>query len=559
MTQIKINTFWIKQFKNTNQISAYLPSKIQGYSFLVGKMKLRDLLEVGTSTMLKEFYSFNSVDKIPINIHNIDQQLGENKIKWGLENFLKNYDTQLSYNEVIEEWKNTNEDEENREELNIIPQRLTENTRLSQIWDYLNNNNYPYFPNSFICAVNLKDSDIDEKHEYFEITLSWEKWTVFVIDGQHRLYGSIIKKTEAIKKWLIKEENISADDIIIKDYEEFILANKEMEVIVTLMVNIPIELQASLFQIINFRTQKIRSSLYFDLFNFPVDDISADELAHSIVLDLYLKDKSEKRSAWYLIHLSEFYKKEDRKLYISQGTLAKRITEYFDVWEIFYFYKNDSIKTRLFTANEVRDYYSNPQINYYNQIWKTFTNFMYNYFAAIKIEYGDKWANNDFQVVKSTWIGVFMNLLWVIYSVDFYKRVTPNVKNFTQYDSMWDFEITSIKNIIEWVSKEIPFDKEQMKASAWLWIQWKITTQMIKFLKNKWKLDMLLWKEVELKSVLSNEELRSISCKDTIFRAKLRRHLKTFQNSDYVPNEEYFAASILMVIGYIYFNLDKKN
>jgi hypothetical protein len=69
-----------------------------------------------------------------------------------------------------------------------------------------------------------------------------------------------------------------------------------MEVMVTLLVNVPIELQASIFQTINFEAKRISSSMYYNLFDFKSYDISWMELSHSTVKELIKLDGDKKKS-----------------------------------------------------------------------------------------------------------------------------------------------------------------------------------------------------------------------------------------------------------------------
>lgn len=563
--KIQIQCFWLKQYNTRNNLEDFLPEKLKEYSFLVWKIKLKDLLALGTSTMLKEFYSFNSDKPNLITIQNIDS-INDNNLKRWLKNFLDNYSNRIPDIDALEQLKLGEESTIDEDSfLNIIPQRLTDVTRLSEIWQYLKYNDYPFLPNSFICAINLENWDISkDASDIVTVNIERKESSIFVIDWQHRLYGSLIKKEEVLKRGLMKAEEIEADSVVNISGIDYVLANKDMEVIISLMVNIPIELQASLFQIINFRTQRIRSSLYFDLFNFPINDLSQDELAHSIILNFYLKDKPVKKSAWYLIHLSEFYKKEDNKLYISQWSFAKKIQEYFSLWEIFYFYNNQDIKSKLFTKNEVRKYYDDSQISYYNKVGAVYTNFMYDYFAALKKEYKSSWEDSGFQVMKSTWVGVFMNLLGTFYCLDFIKK-KKNIESFIEYSGEGDDEnIDNIYSNLKWISEHFSFSKESLKSSAWFWIQGSLTKEIIQFLHKEGKLDSLLEKEEELKSFIQDDEIKHISCRDKIFNTKLRRYLKNIIANrkdwddvinNFVPNVEYHAASILIAIWYIYYNL----
>lgn len=547
----KIYWMWIKQFHNKNEIKRFqekISEDITWYSFFMVKMNIVDLVKLSSTFPLKENYSFEWDNKI------------ENPIfEWWKEvpDFLWEVDL-LEF-----------EDSENLISNQI--QRRQKEDRLLKIWKYLRYSKFPFFPTSIVWAIN--DPWITFKslsNDIFEIDLDKADNSIFIVDGLHRLLWSVIKKSELEKKNLIINDPYWITESIENiNWEDYVFANKNMEVIVTLLINTPIELQASIFQTINFEARRISPSMYYNLFDFKNNDISDIELSHSVVKNLIELDKIKKSSIWKKIFLSEYHKKValNRKLLtISQSSFAEKINDFYKTWHLFYFYEKEDWKYPgvIFKEDEYNNYFIEWEVKYYNAIKEKLAQLLNWYFEVIAEMYKDEWDKpEESQVSKTTWISVFMNIFEIIFVIWLLKE-NDNLDNIKLEN--FNLNINFTKEIIlkiqeELKKKNLSFKKEDLLWSAWMWLQSRLTREVNMIIENyindtllsnfKIKFDSLIKDEGGLVQLILDSSYNNMN-KFNIRRlldSYIRKNSKT-ENSIkwFIPDNNFYILSMAYIL-----------
>lgn len=547
----KIYWIWIKQFHEVNEIKNFqekISHDISWYSFFMVKINIVDLVKLSSKFPLEENYSFDWNNRIKNPI-----------FEWGkkIPDFLWEVDL-LEF-----------EDSENLISNQI--QRRQKEDRLLKIWKYLRYSKFPYFPTSIVWAINdpwitfrLLSNDI------FEIDLDKANNSIFIADGQHRLLWSVIKKSILEKKNLIDNDPYWINDSVEKiNWEDYIFANKNMEVMLTLLVNTPIELQASIFQTINFEARRISPSMYYNLFDFKNNDISDIELSHSVVKNLIELDKTKQSSVWKKLFLSEYHKevaKNKKLLTISQSAFAQKLDELYRTWHLFYFYEKEDWKYPgvIFKEDEYNNYFIEWEVIYYNEIKEKLAKLLDWYFEIIAEIYKDEWDKPDeSQVSKTTWISVFMNIFEKIFVLWFLKENNDldNIK-LEKFNLNIDFTKKIILKIEEELKKKnLSFRKEDLWWSAWMWLQLRLTREVNLIIESYINNELLNNFKIKFDNLIKSEEnliqLMLDNSYENMNKFNIRRSLDSYirKNSKienkikwFIPDSNFYILSMAYIL-----------
>lgn len=544
----KIYWIWIKQFHTENEIKTFqekITKDIWLYSFIMVKMNIVDLVKLSSKFPLKENYSFESNDKI--------------------------------YNPIFEWWKivpdflwevDYLELEESENLISNQIQRRQRKDRLLKIWKYLRYSKFPYFPTSIVWAIN--DPWIIFNflwNDVIEIDLEKSTNSIFIVDGQHRLLWSVVKKSD-LKLDLNYNDPYWIDESVEKiNWEDYVFANKNMEVMVTLLVNTPIELQASIFQTINFEARRISPSMYYNLFDFKSNDISDIELSHSVVKNLIELDKIKQNSIWKKIFLSEYHKEisNDKKLLtISQSAFAQKLDQFYWTWHLFYFYEKEDWKYPgvIFKEEEYSNYFIKWEVEYYSKIKYKLSQLLNRYFEIIANIYADEWEKPDeSQVSKTTWISVFMNIFERVFILGLLKESTDlnnlKLENFTiNSDFIFDIVI-KIKNDLE--KKNLSFKKDDLRWSAWMWLQSRLTREVNILVENNLNEELLNNFKFKFNEIINKFEnkLFDLDNYNTYWRFNIRRFIDLYIRKNikeegnikwFIPDNDFYILSMAYIL-----------
>lgn len=541
----KIYWIWIKQFSNNDNDTSFI-NKIKwleksNYSFFVVKIWIKDLVKLASKYPLEDSVTF-SWEKIDL---------------W-LNKWKKSFLWELDIVDL--------EDPENFI-LNQI-QRSQRKTRLIEIWKYLRYSNFPYFPTSVVWAINWEDSIWFNSlwNDIFEIDLTDKPVnSIFIVDWQHRLLGSVLKYDD------LPDEIIENDKSLVKEninWVDYVFANEKMEIMLTLLVNFPLELQANIFQTINFYSKPISPSMYYNLFNFASLDISWSELSHSIIMKLKELDEKKNNSIWSKIFLSEYHKLIEKQnwdknnsfnLTISQSSLAEKIELNYERWNLFYFYTKEEWQYpwAIYQEKDYDKYFIEWEIIHYNNIKEKLSNILDIYFSIIWKVYGDDWNSpSTSQLSKTTWISVFMNIFPIILSLSLVEsKVTVNSLDDIKLNE--DFVTLIITDIFK--DKKCSFT--DLWGAAWLWIQSTITNNTKNILKEKYKnlkddfYKIIGSKVLELWSDIYDDTFDNFNQNNIrrVISYYIKKNLKVNDNwiKCFIPDENYYILSIAYILKWL--------
>ena len=515
-----------------NQFLSRINWDISWYSFFSVKMNIVDLVKLSSKLPLETNYTFD-LEQDRVVDGKVSNGLGK------VDDFL----SPIDYSDA--------EDADNLITRQI--QRRQRKERLLSIWKYIRYNNFPFFPTNIVGAINDPGISFENKWgDVFEITLEKSENSIFLVDGQHRVLWSVIRKEDLPKEILSNDHDIDTSIRRIGD-EDYVFANPDMEVMVTILVNVPIELQASIFQTINFEAKRISPSMYYNLFDFKSYDISWTELSHSVVKKLIESDEKNRCSIWSRIFLSEIHKEVEKEknnlLTISQSAFADNLDDFYKVGHIFYFYTKEDGKYpgTIFRKEEYPEYFVDWEIDHYNAIKPKLAALLHTYFSIIAEIYSEEWNDPKIsQVSKSTWISVFMNLfeaiivLWILHR-DEYAQVS-------KLEDI-DLDEATTKSIIGEIAKEISF--KDLWWSAGLGLQSQLTRKAKNLLKNKYS--SFIGKIVgdnQAQMFDSGSSIQGSMRGRFMVRNDILRliELNLIDNKGYIPKDEYYQLAFKYIL-----------
>ncbi|MEB9844370.1 hypothetical protein COD82_19170 [Bacillus cereus] len=212
-----------------------------GNVFYISKIKAKDLINIST-TKVRNTYTTNDYKNYLDEVEDrIKKEINEMEI-WYLK--------------------------DTKENTNI--QRKRSEERLKEIGDYISKAN-SIFPNSIIISLNRKN-EADELQDVIKITeneLEFDESKVIatIIDGQHRLGG-----------------------FNYTDNKDYFLEN--FELVITIMIDLEVALQAELFGTINGKQKPVSKSILYDLSELSENEYTETVTAHLIAKWFNLNKKS---------------------------------------------------------------------------------------------------------------------------------------------------------------------------------------------------------------------------------------------------------------------------
>jgi DGQHR domain-containing protein len=284
--------------------------------FYITKMCARDLMGIATTKVRKSY----SPDMHQNYLNEVDERI-RTKISEGDIWYLKD----LS------------------EDANV--QRNDSKKRLKEIGEYISKSN-SLFPNAIIVSLNLRDPE-DEiekvlKIENNVIEFDEKKVVMTIIDGQHRLGGF---------KY--------SDDV------DFYLNN--FELVVSLMVNLDVAIQAELFATINGKQKPVNKSILYDLSELSEDEYSEILTAHLIVKWFNVDKKSPLHGMIKMLGTGEGT--------ISQSAFIDALLPLLE-------------ERNMNSENKIMPVFSKY---YKNKDSKTIMRYLFNYFKCFKEIFPDEW------------------------------------------------------------------------------------------------------------------------------------------------------------------------
>ncbi len=152
-------------------------------------------------------------------------------------------------------------------------QRRLQLNRINDIKNYIESNVNNFFPNSILISANTAKADDFNEEKYLDIEshdfgefFFPESVRFSVIDGQHRLAGLFLAKSESVD---------------------------EFELPVVLLLNVSLPTAAKLFSDINGKQKAVNKSLIYDLYeHVSSDEVKLIKKYHSICQQFYTDPKS---------------------------------------------------------------------------------------------------------------------------------------------------------------------------------------------------------------------------------------------------------------------------
>ncbi len=264
-------------------------------------------------------------------------------------------------------------------------QRQVDENRVNKIIAYVKNmilssspvDSMSLFPTALLLATHWEDVKINEDDSCELNNFYNEISSLYVVDGQHRLYS--LKRLYNIVKNKTDEESKQ-----IKEYLENYVFN------CVVLLNFDLWEQAKVFADVNFNQKSVKKSLYYSIFGMPENQSTEDLkkchifIAHQLTKYMNMKEGSPLYHSIKMLGTGNGY--------ISQAFFADSLMKNFHargIWEI---KENDDRGNYHYMAAELMDY-----------------------FNVVKEVFADQWPQEGGEHVsiltKTTGIG---SMLWIM-------------------------------------------------------------------------------------------------------------------------------------------------
>jgi len=344
------------------KISPIIKIEQNGKIFYIGKLKLSELIKCATVFTRNKSYD------------------------------IEKYNAFKSINEIIE-----NKDL-SKEEADFGTQRRTNEDRLKEIGDYIQNKN-GFFPNGLIVSIDpIKKDDSKQKEDSFEnikfddvisvsddsIEFDNANARIKIIDGQHRFYGF-----NYLSENKIKEES----------YQNF-------EFILSIFINLPYSEQADLFATINSTQKQVNKSILTDLKSLSIEKYRKLHVSNAIAKWFNEREDKTKRLGLWKGRINMLGIGEG---IISQGMFVEAISRLIS---------NDK-ETR---GGIFLSLYSNKE---YDKIYII----LKKYFSAYEISFKSEWGNKNYLLCKTVGFIAIMKVFEYLY-VDYSETKSGSFEEF---------------------------------------------------------------------------------------------------------------------------------
>lgn len=393
------------------------------------------------NTTIQKIYEKNylAVELLEVQQRNIKFFLAKIKAKHLFKIFTVaplEYDLKI-YKALVDEYPDENEyyqDLIQRKNLNKLPddfQRIESSERVKQIKKFIENDDYPLFPNTIIASCDLGNTFIDaesnipamdfmelsnetDPHSYIEkvngiykIYIPYEKNSLVIIDGQHRIRG-------------LEEAKYDGKE----DYE----------LLISLLIGYGRSLVAHQFYTINYNQKPVNKSLLYQLMGQFSDELTRKTFFHGIVRMLNEIDSSPFYNRIKMLGVTnkDSSPEEKKQMTVSQAflidyflpTVSDRLTNSIYAPIFYYYYKNEQYNTEV-------------------------ARFILKYFAAIRRRFKEQWNNPEQYILsKTNSIGAFIKIMHLIFVQIFIESLDSNPEKIAS---------VSIDNLTKYF-EEIPID-----------------------------------------------------------------------------------------------------